>query len=81
MSSITSTIDTGKIRKSTRVQWRAQLIGCTTRHKDTPRLKVPDNTKTGVTKARRYDPDLTTTNQEMAMHYGVGVVGGTHQFA
>ena len=33
---------------------------------------VPDNTKTGVTKACRYDPDLNPTYQEMAMHYGVG---------
>ena len=35
---------------------------------------VPDNAKTGVTKACRYDPDLNPTYQEMAMHYGVGVV-------
>jgi transposase len=35
---------------------------------------VPDNTKTGVTKACRYDPDLNPTYQEMTMHYGVGVV-------
>jgi transposase len=35
---------------------------------------VPDNTKTGVTKACRYDPDLNPTYQEMAMHHGVGVV-------
>ena len=34
---------------------------------------VPDNAKTGVTKACRYDPDLNPTYQEMAMHYGVGV--------
>jgi len=39
-----------------------------------PKLVVPDNTKTGVTKACRYDPDLNPTDQEMAMHYGVGVV-------
>jgi transposase len=40
----------------------------------TPKLVVPDNTKTGVTKACRYDPDLNPTYQELAMHYGVGVV-------
>ena len=39
-----------------------------------PRLAVPDNTKTGVTKACRYDPDLNPTYQEMALHYGMGVV-------
>jgi hypothetical protein len=35
---------------------------------------LPDNAKTGVTKACRYDPDLNPTYREMAMHYGVGVV-------
>ena len=30
--------------------------------------------KAAVTKACRYDPDLNPTYQEMAMHYGVGVV-------
>lgn len=39
-----------------------------------PKLIVPDNTKTGVTKACRYDPDVNPTYQEMAIHYGVGVV-------
>jgi transposase len=39
-----------------------------------PKLVVPDNTKTGVTKTCRYDPNLNPTYREMAMHYGVGVV-------
>ncbi len=39
-----------------------------------PKLIVPDNTKTGVSRACRYDPDLNPTYQEMAMHYGVGVL-------
>lgn len=39
-----------------------------------PRLLVPDNAKTGVTRACRYDPDLNPTYQEMALHYGLGVV-------
>jgi transposase len=39
-----------------------------------PRLLVPDNLRTGVSRACRYDPDLNPTYQEMAMHYGVGVV-------
>ena len=39
-----------------------------------PKLIVPDNTKTGVSRACRYDPDLNPTYQQMAMHYGVGVV-------
>ena len=39
-----------------------------------PALVVPDNTKTGVTKAHRYDPDLNPTYHNFAMHYGFGVV-------
>ncbi len=39
-----------------------------------PKLIIPDNTKTGVSRACRYDPELNPTYQEMALHYGVGVV-------
>ena len=39
-----------------------------------PLLVVPDNTKTGVTKACRYEPDLNPTYCEMAAHYGVAVL-------
>ena len=39
-----------------------------------PTLAVPDNTKTAVSRACRYDPDLNPTYQEFAVHYGMGVV-------
>ena len=39
-----------------------------------PTLAVPDNTKTAVTRACRYDPDLNPTYQEFAVYYGMGVV-------
>ena len=39
-----------------------------------PAIAVPDNTKTGVTKACRYDPDLNPTYHNFAVHYGFGVV-------
>jgi len=39
-----------------------------------PMLIVPDNAKTGVTKACRYEPDLNPTYSEMAAHYGVAVL-------
>jgi transposase len=39
-----------------------------------PKLIVPDNTKTAVSRACRYDPDLNPTYQEFAVHYGMGVV-------
>jgi len=35
-----------------------------------PALAVPDNTKTGVTKAHRYDPDLNPTYYNFALHCG-----------
>ena len=39
-----------------------------------PKLVVPDNARTGVSRACRYEPDLNPAYQEMARHYGVGVV-------
>lgn len=39
-----------------------------------PMLVVPDNAKTGVTKACRYEPDLNPTYSEMAAHYDVAVL-------
>ena len=39
-----------------------------------PKLVVPDNTRTGVSRACRYEPDLNRTYQELAMHYGVAVL-------
>ena len=39
-----------------------------------PQLLIPDNTKTGVTRACLYEPDLNPTYQEFALHYGVAVM-------
>jgi transposase len=38
------------------------------------RLTVPDNAKTAVTYACRYDPKLTNSYQELAAHYGTVVL-------
>jgi transposase len=35
---------------------------------------VPDNTRSGVNRACRYEPDLNRTYHELAMHYGVAVL-------
>lgn len=40
----------------------------------TTRLIVPDNPRTGVDRACRYEPDLNRTYHEMAQHYGVAVL-------
>jgi transposase len=39
-----------------------------------PALAVPDNTKTGVTRAHPYDPDLNPTYYNFAQHCGFGIV-------
>ena len=39
-----------------------------------PALVIPDNTKTGVTRAHRYDPDLNPTYYNFALHCGFGIV-------
>ncbi len=39
-----------------------------------PRIVVPDNLKSGVSRACRYDPELNPAYAEMAAHYGVAVV-------
>jgi transposase len=40
----------------------------------TSEVLVPDNLRSGVNKAHRYEPDLNPTYQELARHYQVAVV-------
>lgn len=39
-----------------------------------PELVVPDNLKSGVSKACRYEPDLNPTYAQLAAHFGVAVL-------
>lgn len=39
-----------------------------------PEIVVPDNLKSGVSQAHRYEPDINPTYQEFAAHYGVAVI-------
>jgi transposase len=39
-----------------------------------PEILVPDNLRSGVTKAHRYEPVINETYAELARHYGVAVV-------
>jgi transposase len=56
----------------------ANWIDCHVRTFDffqgTTKLIVPDNPRTGVNRACRYEPDLNRTYHEMAQHYGVAVM-------
>jgi len=38
------------------------------------RITIPDNLKSGVSKACRYEPDISPTYQDMAEHYGTAVI-------
>ena len=40
----------------------------------TSEVVVPDNLRSGVSKAHRYEPDLNPTYAELARHYGVAVL-------
>ena len=59
-------------------QGLANWIDCHVRAFDffqgTTKLLVPDNPRTGVTRACRYEPDLNRTYHEMAQHYGIAVL-------
>ena len=39
-----------------------------------PKLVVPDNLKSAVSKACRYDPDINASYQQLAAHYGVAIM-------
>ena len=39
-----------------------------------PALIVPDNLKSGISRACRYDPDVNASYQQLAAHYGVAVL-------
>jgi transposase len=39
-----------------------------------PAIVVPDNLKSGVSKAHRYEPDINRSYAEMAEHYGVAII-------
>jgi hypothetical protein len=61
--------------------WSQQLpdwLGSHTRAFDfiggVPRLIVPDNLKSGVSKACRYDPDINPGYQQLAAHYGTAIM-------
>jgi transposase len=39
-----------------------------------PEITVPDNLKSGVNKACRYEPEVNRTYHDLAMHYGTAVI-------
>jgi transposase len=54
--------------------WIGSHIRCFAFLGGVPRIVVPDNLKSGVTSACRYEPDINPTYLKLANHYGVAVV-------
>jgi transposase len=54
--------------------WIASHLRAFEFYQGVPEIVVPDNLKSGVSKACRYEPGVNVTYEEMAQHYGVAVV-------
>jgi transposase len=59
--------------------WCASHVRAFTFIDGCPEILVPDNLKSGVNKAHRYDPDLNKTYQDLSVHYGVAIVPARSQ--
>ena len=54
--------------------WVQSHAMCFTFLGEVPQVVVPDNLKSGVTRACNYDPDVNLIYQQMAAHYGVAII-------
>jgi transposase len=54
--------------------WIAGHVNALKHYGAVPLILVPDNDKSGVTKASYYEPELNRTYQKLAQQYGVDVV-------
>ena len=64
--------------EATWTQQRADWLGSHVRMLESfggvPRAIVPDNLKSAVTRARRYEPELNPSYQDFAEHYGLAIL-------
>lgn len=58
----------------TLADWTASHVRAFNFFGGVPELIVPDNLKSGVSKACRYEPDLNPTYDDLAAHYGIAVM-------
>jgi transposase len=54
--------------------WIASHVRAFAFYGGVPQILVPDNLRSGVTKACRYEPELNPTYADLARHYGVAVI-------
>jgi len=55
-------------------EWIGSHVRCFEFLGGVPEIAVPDNLKSAVTHAHRYEPELNPTYRELARHYGVAVI-------
>jgi transposase len=56
------------------VEWIAAHVAAFSFFGGVTEILVPDNLRSGVTRAHRYEPDLNATYQDLATHYGVAII-------
>lgn len=61
-------------RSQTSKDWLMSHVRMFEYFQGVPLMLVPDNLKSGVTKACRYDPDINASYQQLAEHYHVAVM-------
>ena len=54
--------------------WTASHVRAFEFYGGCPELVIPDNLRSGVNRAHRYEPDLNPTYHDLARHYGVAVL-------
>ena len=54
--------------------WTASHVRAFEFYGGRPEMVVPDNLRSGVSRAHRYEPDLNPTYHDLARHYGVAVL-------
>jgi transposase len=54
--------------------WLGSHVRCFAFLGGTSQILVPDNLRSGVTKAHRYEPDINPSYRDLAEHYGVAVL-------
>jgi transposase len=55
-------------------EWIGSHVRCFEFLGGVPEIVVPDNLKSAVTQAHRYEPEVNPTYRELARHYGVAVI-------
>ena len=61
-------------RSQTLIDWTGSHVRAFEFFGGVPELLVPDNLRSGVSRACRYDPDVNSAYQQLAAHYGTVII-------